>query len=524
MTVCPACGPFYLNKTLTLKKAKTIPPYDKGEQMIEELIDYTNYLQSMVDKGKQLEDNLYLRVRRSTQTAKVPVRRTLGAAGYDIFTDEEVHIMPRQQCLVKTGISLEFSEGYYARIAPRSGSAYKLNFIVNAGVIDSDFRGELVFEKIMTPPVMEVNDFRQTIRGTGSFGSTEIEEPRSSGELIFSAKIGNSKVFSKFDLKSDFHQVMMAKESIPWTAFLVPQGLFEWLVMSFGLKNTPAVFQRKMDNSFKGCEEFLVVYIDDILVFSEDEEQHCAHLNIVLEICQKEGLVLSPTKMKIAQTEMEFLGVVVGNRKIRLQQHIIKKVIEFDEKTLLTLKGLRSFLGILNYARSHIPNLSKILGPLYSKTSPHGDRRFKESDWAIIRQIKSLVQSLPDLELPPNHAYVIIETDGSMEGWVGVCKWKENIINRNEDPLPGQKGDNITHGFVDIKFEHISGTSNELADALSRLVHHITNKASLSDNQRQFLKQVDESMDETQGADDTVKGVLGKTIIALMAKVTFEKS
>ncbi|KAG6527524.1 hypothetical protein ZIOFF_009635 [Zingiber officinale] len=336
-------------QTLNLKKAETIPPYDKGEQMIEELIDYTNYLQSMVDKGKQLQDILYLRVRRLTQTAKVPVRRTLGAAGYDIFTDEEVHIMPRQQCLVKTGISLEFSKGHYARIAPRSGSAYKLNFIVNAGVIDSDFRGELVFEKIMTPPVMEVNDLRQTIRGTGSFGSTEIEESRSSGELIFSAvkNIGN-----------------------------LSKGRFG-------------------------------------LISNKDED--------------------SPARD-----------------------------------------------GVLGRSCwSHIPNLSKILGPLYSKTSPHGDQRFKESDWAIIRQIKSLVQSLSDLELPPNHVYVIIETDGSMEGWGGVC--------------------------VDIKFEHISGMSNELADALSRLVHHITNKASLSDNQRQFLKQVDESMDEMQGADDTVK-------------------
>ncbi|KAG6499371.1 hypothetical protein ZIOFF_039137 [Zingiber officinale] len=369
----PSLWTVLFKKTLTLKKAETIPPYDKGEQMIEELIDYTNYLQSMVNKEKQLQENLYLRVRRLTQTAKIPVRRTLGAAGYDIFTDEEVHIMPRQQCLVKTRISLEFSEGYYARIAPRSGSAYKLNFIVNAGVIDSDFRRE---------------------------------------------------------------------------------------------------------------------------------------------------------------PEMEFLGVVVGNRKIRLQQHIIKKVIEFDEKTLITLKGLRSFLGILNYARSHIPNLSKILGPLYSKTSPHGDRRFKESDWVIIRQIKSLVQSLPDLELPPNHAYVIIEIDGSMEGWGDVCKWKEKqydprntekiyayasgkfstvkstidaeihacmealtamkihyldrkevilrtdchaiikFFNKSVNNKPSRVRwinftDYITGTCVDIKFEHISGTSNELADALS---------------------------------------------------------
>ncbi|KAG6532120.1 hypothetical protein ZIOFF_005958 [Zingiber officinale] len=128
--------------------------------------------------------------------------------------------------------------------------------------------------------------------------------------------------------------------------------------------------------------------------------------------------------MKVAQPEIEFLGVVIGNRRIRLQQHIIKKIIDFDEEVLTTLKGLRSFLGILNYAKSHIPNLSRLLGPLYSKTSPHGDRRFKSSDWAIIKEVKTLVQTLPDLELPPERAYIIIETDGSMEGWGGVCKWK----------------------------------------------------------------------------------------------------
>ncbi|KAG6521862.1 hypothetical protein ZIOFF_018995 [Zingiber officinale] len=106
--------------------------------------------------------------------------------------------------------------------------------------------------------------------------------------------------------------------------------------------------------------------------------------------------------------------------------------------------------GEENSLGSHIPNLSKILGPLYSKTSPHGDRRFKASDWKIIRGIKSLVQTLPDLELPPEHAYIVIETDGSMEGWGGVCKWKmaKNIrmhagFVRYENPLPRQEGDNF---------------------------------------------------------------------------------
>ncbi|GJY21395.1 retrotransposon protein, putative, ty3-gypsy subclass [Tanacetum coccineum] len=88
----------------------------------------------------------------------------------------------------------------------------------------------------------------------------------------------------------------MDEESIPWTAFLVPGGLYEWLVMPFGLKNAPTVFQRKMDKCFKGTESFIAVYIDDILVFSKNEKDHAKHLEKMLKICEDNGLVLSPTK------------------------------------------------------------------------------------------------------------------------------------------------------------------------------------------------------------------------------------
>ncbi|ATZ69522.1 ORF3 polyprotein [Cacao swollen shoot Ghana R virus] len=238
------------------------------------------------------------------------------------------------------------------------------------------------------------------------------------------ARIGQAKIYSKFDLKSGFHQIAMHPESIPWTAFWVPQGLYEWLVMPFGIKNAPAIFQRKMDHCFAGMEEFIAVYIDDIIIFSETEKQHEEHLYKFIDRCKEHGLVLSPTKMKIGQRRIEFLGAVIDQGRIRLQPNIIKKIADFSLQQLRSKAGLRSWLGLLNYARPYMAEMGKMLGPLYAKVSPTGERRLNMQDEQLIQQIKAQIQNLPDLEIPPEDAYIIIESDGCMEGWGGICKWK----------------------------------------------------------------------------------------------------
>ncbi|GJU74507.1 putative polyprotein [Tanacetum coccineum] len=126
------------------------------------------------------------------------------------------------------------------------------------------------------------------------------------------------------------------------------------------------------------------------------------------------------------------------------------QVVEFDEESMKTKKGLRSFLGILNYARQHIPKLGILLRPLYEKTNAHGDKRLKPSDYQIIGEIKKKVQQLPDLSIPPEDTHIILEVDGCMEGWGGIVKWKQ----KKNDPRSTEK----VCAYASGKFTNVQST------------------------------------------------------------------
>ena len=135
-------------------------------------------------------------------------------------------------------------------------------------------------------------------------------------------KITYCTIFSKFDCKLGFWQVKMHPNSIPWTTFSCPEGNFEWLVMPFGLKNAPSIFQKKKGNIFKDNDSFVAVYIDDILVFRKNKKKHVGHLQIILKKFEEHGIIISKSKMQLFQQTIEFLGVIIGNGKILLQPHI----------------------------------------------------------------------------------------------------------------------------------------------------------------------------------------------------------
>lgn len=147
----------------------------------------------------------------------------------------------------------------------------------------------------------------------------------------------------------------MHPDSIEWTDFTCPLGHFEWLVMPFSLKNAPSILQRRMDTCFSKYKDFVCVYIDDILVHSKNREEHVGHLRIILNEFSKQGIILSSKKALFFKPNIEFLGVEIGNGKIKLQPHISKKVIAFPP--FRTIKELQAFLGLVNYAGPFIKNL-----------------------------------------------------------------------------------------------------------------------------------------------------------------------
>lgn len=136
--------------------------------------------------------------------------------------------------------------------------------------------------------------------------------------------------------------------------------------------------------------------------------------------------------MNLAKPNIEFLGTEIGNGKIQLQPHISKKILEMPNK-LEELKQLQQFLGLVNYAGPFIKDLGKIIGPLYNKASTRGQRSFNQEDVNIILQIKEIVKKLPDLSLPLKEDYLIIQSDGCLNGWGAILLRKRSKYSPKEE-------------------------------------------------------------------------------------------
>jgi hypothetical protein len=177
-------------------------------------------------------------------------------------------------------------------------------------------------------------------------------------DLLFDQLIG-AHIFSKIDIRSGYHQIKIYEEDIPKTAFSTWYSLYEYLLMSFGLTNAPAHFVYLMNSIFmEELDKFVVVFIDDILVFSKSKKEHKEHLHIVLQWLCDHQLYAKFSKCKFWLIEVQFLGHVVSSDGIFVDPSKIQEVL--DWKTPRTVHQVCSFLGLAGYYRRFILNFSKI--------------------------------------------------------------------------------------------------------------------------------------------------------------------
>lgn len=179
----------------------------------------------------------------------------------------------------------------------------------------------------------------------------------------FNQCIAGATIFSTIDLVKAYQQIPVFKTDISKTAIITPFGLFEFPYMTFGLRNAGQTFQRFIDEVVQGLQ-FCYAYIDDILVFSRDPQQHAEHLRILFTRLHEYGVVLNPAKCHIAQTDVTFLGYTLNAAGTRPPVDRIKDLQEFTIPK--TIQGMRRFLGMVNYYRRFLPKAAELQAPLIS--------------------------------------------------------------------------------------------------------------------------------------------------------------
>jgi hypothetical protein len=218
--------------------------------------------------------------------------------------------------------------------------------------------------------------------------------------------------FTALDLKGAYNLIRI-KEGDEWkTAFRTKYGLYEYLVMPFGLTNAPATFQRMINEVLSEyLDMFVVVYLDDILIFSDDEEQHQEHVHKVLTKLQEHNLLVDPEKSKFHQHEVEFLGHIIRPGEIAMEPAKVQAVREWQAPT--NVKEVQGFIGFANYYRRFIRDFSKIAAPMTNATKKDKHFVWTKDCQQAFEKIKELISSEPVLKMFDPTKPAELETDAS---------------------------------------------------------------------------------------------------------------
>jgi transposase InsO family protein len=229
-------------------------------------------------------------------------------------------------------------------------------------------------------------------------------------------KLANAKYFSKIDLRTGFYQILINAADRHKTAFTTSQGLFEYNVLPMGLCNSPGIFMQLMNDTFADfLNKFVLVFLDDIIVYSNSLEEHEQHVRQALNRLRQQRLYAKASKSALCKREVEFLGHMVGVNGLRVMEDKIEAVRDWP--TPKNIRELRAFLGLAGYYRRFVRNFSAIALPLTELTR-NVTRQKLELSWGAKEQkafvdLQNALQATPVLVLPDPTKEFVVHCDAS---------------------------------------------------------------------------------------------------------------
>ncbi|GJY36214.1 reverse transcriptase domain-containing protein [Tanacetum coccineum] len=242
--------------------------------------------------------------------------------------------------------------------------------------------------------------------------SGQLKELQDKGFIQPSSSPWGAPFFSKIDLRSGYHQLRVHEDDIPKTAFRTRYRHFEFTVMPFGLTNAPAIFMDLMNRVCRPyLDKFVIVFIDDILIYSKTQEEHVEHLMLVLELLKKEKLYAKFSKCEFWLREVQFLRHVINGNGIHVNPSKIEAVKNW--KAPRTLTEVRSFLGLAGYYRRFIEKFSKIAKSLTILTQKSKTFDWGEEHELAFQTLKDKLCNVPILALPDGPEDFVVYCDAS---------------------------------------------------------------------------------------------------------------
>ncbi|TIA84783.1 hypothetical protein E3P99_04119 [Wallemia hederae] len=353
----------------------------------------------------------------------------------DIFPEQLPQELPPRRSVEH---SIDLEEG----AKPPSRSPYRLSFIEQEE-LKKQLR-QLLDSKLIRP-------------STSPYGSPVLFVKKKSGELRMCIdyralnnitiknrypiprvdelldQMASARYFSKLDLTSGYWQMRIRDEDIPKTAFTSKFGHFEFMVMPFGLCNAPASFQYLMNSMLQEyLDDFAVVYLDDIMIYSKSRDEHLQHLKLVFDKLKKNQLYVKLKKCEFMQTEVEYLGHIVGNNNITPDTSKTKAIQEWEQPK--NNVDVMSFMGLANFYRKFVPNFSRRTKHMTDVMAKKESFRWGEEQQKEFEDVKQALVSYPVLKLPNRDGRFVVHTDAS-EFAIGAVLEQEDLKSKEIRPV-----------------------------------------------------------------------------------------